>query len=214
MDMGVSSGEIKARAHSRAPHSQCIVVQCSTTHARTPPCEPRGAILALVPRRGATKPPSFSLFIERQIFRRWTGATGDSAKRPPSSLCTMTRGGEWRRGAALPFLPKPYRPICNALCPDSLSLSGWVDCSREQEGRREQDNKEGPIWREERPRPSSISCHNELSLSLSPSSSPSPPSFTLSRGRNRRSPLSILPLHEDAPSTVSPAAPPRPKPKT
>ena len=89
---------------------------------------------ALTPRRGATKPPSFSLFIERQIFRRWTGATGDSAKRPPSSLCTMTRGGEWRRGAALPFLPKPYRPICNALCPDSLSLLPLflrVDCSRE-----------------------------------------------------------------------------------
>ena len=98
---------------------------------------------ALTPRRGATKPPSFSLFIERQIFRRWTGATGDSAKRPPSSLCTMTRGGEWRRGAALPFLPKPYRPICNALCPDSLSLSGWVDCSREQEGGREGTRQHG-----------------------------------------------------------------------
>ena len=210
MDMGVSSGEIKARAHSRAPHSQCIVVQCSTTHARTP-CEPRGAVSALVPRRGATKPPSFPLFIERQIFRRWTGATGDSAKRPPSSLCTMTRGGEWRRGAALPFLPKPYRPICNALCPDSLSPGRLLSGVRGREGTRQQGRTD---MEGERPRPSSISCHNELSLSLSPSSSPSPPSFTLSRGRNRRSPLSFLPLLEDAPTTVTPAAPPRPKPKT
>ena len=144
-------GRLEWRDKSESPFSstsQCsiqyIVAHATHITMRTARCSfiPCSAFIQRRPRptdRLPLCPPrSSSLFIERKICRWPTGgaAVGDSAERPStSSLRTVTRGAE-RRGA--PFLPKPYRPICNALCPDSLSPGRLLSGARGREGTRQQ----------------------------------------------------------------------------